>query len=208
MDYVAPPLHMQYDASQDTTPEHSLERERQRCTLQRITNRNPKPHINIFTEHTLINHTYNCLRAYMSHNNVHKCKAIRSLNYKSTIPYLIAHALHLATCVDSTVQSQKGTTIAKGPQHHCPPYDSGCPQTRNKKGKEKNNRKNYPPEKLRDCPRPNVWLYYGWRLVWLPHIDMHSASSARRTRLPPAANTPSTSQPIPTRPSRPMVNPR
>ena len=70
----------------------SLGRERQRCTLQRITNRNPKPHINIFTEHTLINHIYDCWRAYMSHNNVHKWKAIRSLNYKSTIAYLTAHA--------------------------------------------------------------------------------------------------------------------
>ena len=71
---------------------NSLGRERQRCTLQRITNHNPKPHINIFTEHTLINHIYNCLRVYTSHNNVHKWKAIRSLNYKSTIPHLTAHA--------------------------------------------------------------------------------------------------------------------
>ena len=131
-----------------------------------------------------------------------------SLHDNKQIPLPPSLCQYLAPCLEPYQNHQNSTTSVQGSQHHCPPYDSGCPQTQYYKGKEKNNIKNYPPEKLRDCPRPNVWLYYGWWLVWLPHLDMHSASSARRTRLPPAANTPSTNQPIPTKPSRPMVNPR
>ena len=40
-------------------------------------------------------------------------------------------------CADPTKTTPNSTKSAKGSQHHCPPYDSGCPQTQNQGGKEK-----------------------------------------------------------------------
>ena len=72
------------------------------------------------------------------------------------------HASIQLKCANPTKTTPNSTKPVQGWQHHCPLQHSGCPQTQHNKDKEKNNIKKYPPEKLRDCPWPNVWLYYGW----------------------------------------------
>ena len=50
-----------------------------------------------------------------------------------------------ATCVNPLKTSQTPLNSTKGSQHHCPPYDSGYPQTRYCKGKKKINIKKLSP---------------------------------------------------------------
>ena len=100
------------------------------------------------------------------------------------------------------------TRIAKG--HNITPSHTRVDVLRhgNPLARKKNKNVKTPTEECHGVPDPTYGsIAAGW-LVWLPHVDMSSASSARRTRFPPTANTPSSCQPIPTTLSRPMVNPR
>ena len=75
--------------------------------------------------HNVFNHRYNVESVNVQLINVIEA----SPHDNKSIPLPPSLCQYPTTCENPTKSTPNSTNAIQGSQHHCPPYDSGCPQT-------------------------------------------------------------------------------